>query len=263
MLIYEKNHSGNDLCRKFYVKDLTYHAHLHHSFEFIFCLEGEITVTVNSIPYLLQMNHGVLIPSNLIHSCKTENSSELYVLQVGKGLLRDIAELFAQQQPQRYSFAVDPLLRQLILEYFASPDRTVFGAKTILYRTFDSFLRHNTFSPAENTDSNAAVRLLEYIQDNFQEPITLKSAAQHIDYDYFYVSKLLSKTLGASFTHLLCECRIAYAKELLKGREHSISQIALLCGFGSIRSFNRAFAQITGTTPTRFAADCQPYPPVT
>ena len=263
MLIYEKKHSGNDLCRKIYAKDLTYHAHLHHSFEFVFCLEGEIAVTVNSVSLLLQKDQGALVPSNTIHSYKTEKSSELYVLQAGKGLLRDIAEPFVQQQPQRYTFAVDPLLRQLIAEYFSAPDRTVFGAKAILYRAFDAFLRHNRFLPNDNTDSNIAVQLLEYIQDNFQEPITLKTAAQHIDYDYFYVSKLLRKTLGISFTRLLCECRVAYAKELLHGREHSISQIALLSGFGSIRSFNRVFLQLTGITPTRFAADCHRYPPVT
>ena len=262
MLIYEKNHSGNELCRKIYAKDLTYHAHLHHSFEFVFCLEGEIAVTVGGIPYLLQKNQGALAPSNVIHSYKTENTSELYVLQAGKNLLRDVSDLFLQQQPERYTFTIDPALRQLILEYFVAPDRTVFGAKAILYRTFDIFLHNNAFSPSESTDSDVAVRLLEYIQDHFQDPITLKTAAQHIDYDYFYVSKLLHKTLGTSFTELLCECRIAYAKELLSSREYSISQIALLSGFGSIRSFNRVFQQFTGTTPSRFAAACQVIPTV-
>ena len=155
------------------------------------------------------------------------------------------------------------MLRQLILEYFSESDRTVFGAKTILYRTFDAFIRGNSFSPAASTDSNAVVRLLEYIQDHFQDPINLKTAAQHIDYDYFYVSKLLRKTLGTSFTDLLYECRIGYAKELLSSREYSISQIALLSGFGSIRSFNRVFLRVTGTSPSHFSAASQTFPTVT
>lgn len=262
MLIYEKNRSGSDHCTKIYAKNLTYHAHLHHSFEFVFCLEGEITVTVSGIPCLLQKNQGAMVPCNLIHSYETKHASELYVLQAGKNLLRDIADLFLQQQPERYTFAIDLTLRQLIIEYFSAPDRTVFGAKTVIYRAFDTFIRNNHFSPSDGTDSSIAVRLLEYIQDNFQEPISLKTAAQYIDYDYFYVSKLLRKTLGTSFTQLLCEYRVAYAKELLKGKEHSVSQIALLCGFGSIRSFNRVFLQLTDTTPSQFSAACQTFPAI-
>ena len=35
----------------------------------------------------------------------------------------------------------------------------------------------------------------------------------------------------------------------------SFTEIAAICGFGTIRSFNRVFKELTGISPTQFALD--------
>lgn len=54
------------------------------------------------------------------------------------------------------------------------------------------------------------------------------------------------------FTTLLARYRIAYACNLLDKASCSMSQAALTAGFGSVRSFNRVFRALTGTTPTAY-----------
>ena len=44
------------------------------------------------------------------------------------------------------------------------------------------------------------------------------------------------------------------AREMLLETELSVSEIALLCGFGSISQFNRVFREVVRQTPREFRA---------
>lgn len=258
MQTYEKNHSGAGFLTRIHAKDLTYRAHLHFSFEFVFCLEGEIVVTIGGKSYPLKENQGAIIPYNTIHSYQTPQNSQIYSLLAGQGLLRDITKLFQQYSPARYTFSIDPMLRQMVLGHFESSNKqTVFGAKAILYQAFDTFMVDNSFQPLNSSDHSITVALPEYIQEHSRENITLEDFAKHSDYNYFYVSKLIKRSFGLTFSQLLTEYRIAYAQELLQEKELTISQIALQCGFGSIRNFNRAFLKSVGKTPREFMINGQ------
>ena len=258
MQIYEKNHSGAGFLARIHANNLTYRPHLHLSFEFVFCLEGEIIVTISGKEHMLKKNQGAVIPYNTIHSYQTPEKSDLYSLLVGQGLLRDITNLFQQHLPIRYTFTIDPLLREMILDHYSSRDKqTIFGAKAVLYRAFDAFMTDNAFQLRDTTDHSIAAQLPEYIQEHFQEQITLEDFARHIDYNYFYASKLIKRNFGLSFSQLLTEYRLNYAQELLQESQLSISQIALLAGFGSIRNFNRTFLRSIGKTPRQFHTEGQ------
>ena len=255
MQIYEKNHSGADFMTCIHANDLTYRAHLHLSFEFVFCLEGEIAVTISGKELLLKKNQGAVIPYNTVHSYFTSETSDLYSILVGQGRLRDIANLFQLHLPARYTFHIDPILREMLLDHCRDKEKqTIFGIKAVLYRAFDAFMEGNSFLLRDTADHSIVAQLPEYIQEHFQEPITLEDFAQHIDYNYFYTSKLIKRNFNLSFSQLLTEYRIAYAQELLLENQLSIAQIALLSGFGSIRNFNRTFLKATGKTPREFLA---------
>jgi AraC-like DNA-binding protein len=46
--------------------------------------------------------------------------------------------------------------------------------------------------------------------------------------------------------------QIDYAKQLLRTTPHGTAHIAALCGFGTARSFYRAFRRSTGVSPTDY-----------
>ena len=142
------------------------------------------------------------------------------------------------------------------MDHYSHRDKqTNFGAKAVLYRAFDAFMADNDFQLLDTTDHSISAQLPVYIQEHFQEQITLEDFANHIDYNYFYASKLIKRNFGLSFSQLLTEYRLNYAQELLQENQLSISQIALLSGFGSIRNFNRTFLKSIGKTPRQFLAD--------
>lgn len=254
METYESNHSGATFFKWISARDLTYHAHLHFSFEFVFCLEGEIRVTLGTDTFLLQKDQGAVIPCNTLHSYHTPSHSLICSILVGQGLVQDIGNLFRRQRPVRSTFRVDDLLRRMVLE---QENQTVFGVKAVAYRAFAAFMDGNSFLPHDTTDHTVATALPAYLQAHFRENITLADFARHSDYNYFYVSKLIKRSFGISFSQLLTEYRIACAQELLQEKKLTVSQIALLCGYGSIRNFNRVFLSSVGKTPREYCNDSQ------
>ena len=95
--------------------------------------------------------------------------------------------------------------------------------------------------------NDAIQRVLLYINDHYKEPIGRKDIAHAAGYTESYISHLFSTTMRTSLPDYINALRVE-AKELLKGTDLSVSQIAAL-GFGSIRNFGRTFQKLTQRSP--------------
>lgn len=250
MHIYVNYPEGENLLIPLHNRDLSYRLHMHDCLEVSYCVAGSVSVTVAGEVLQLHRGAGVIIPPNTVHSYETAHTSEFYTILFGKALVRELTNLLEQKKPENLIFPVSPELLRQLLDYDSSG--TVLAGKALLYRTADMFIQNNRFVPRDTTVDTMAVKLLTYLQNNFQQEITLESFAQAADYSYYYVSKLVKKHLGISFTQLLAQYRVAYACHLLRGRNATISQIAMDSGFGSIRNFNRVFLATTGMTPKQY-----------
>ena len=233
------------------LENFSYHAHLHNCLEFSFCTDGEVTVSVDGRAVLLEKNLGILIPPNSIHSYLTEKNSRYCTILVGLDVLPELSELLRCKTPLRLTFPVDEISERLLSDFFAY-GQSHFSAKALLYRASEALVNDNTFTGKENLESNPCIRIMEYIRENFQHELSLDSLAKVTGYNYQYLSKLVRKHFGVTFSSLLARYRISYACNLLDKRENTISEIALASGFGCIRSFNRVFMQIIGSTPAEY-----------
>lgn len=81
--------------------------------------------------------------------------------------------------------------------------------------------------------------------------ITLSSVADALHISRYYASHLFSE-LEVGFNEYINSLRITGACERLKNTKLSISEIAYEVGFGSIRTFNRAFLKVSGMTPRQY-----------
>ena len=241
------------LFQPMYNVDFSYPAHLHGCFEVSFCVSGAVAVTLAGQSITLCAGQAVLIPPNTVHSYHTRASSGYYTILFSRSLLPDFSALFSRKRPARYQFTVDTQLNRQILEFYGS-QRTLFGGKSLLYRTAEAFLRENSFSETDSMDDDLTTRILSYIQENLCAEITLQDVADHLGYSYFYISKRIRQGMGMPFTELLAQFRIAKAKMLLDSGKFTVSQAALASGFGSIRTFNRIFHDLAGMTPSQYLA---------
>ena len=73
------------------------------------------------------------------------------------------------------------------------------------------------------------------------------------------MSGIINKAFKLSLPQIISRYRVNYARKLLEDGKTSITEIALLSGFGSMRSFNRSFKEIVGVSPSEYRADVSLY----
>lgn len=77
----------------------------------------------------------------------------------------------------------------------------------------------------------------------------------HMHFSRPYFSKYFVTHTGMTFSHYLNTVRVAHAAELLREEKHTVTEISGLCGFNTIRNFNRVFRDLTGYTPSNLPKD--------
>ena len=82
--------------------------------------------------------------------------------------------------------------------------------------------------------------------------MTLKEISHSLGYNYRYISGIVNKIYKVPFPTIINSHRIHRACAFLDNGEKSITEISMLCGFGSTRSFNRNFKQTMGATPQSY-----------
>lgn len=94
-------------------------------------------------------------------------------------------------------------------------------------------------------------RIVQYIEAN-SDTVTLASAAAHFGYHPVYLSKLLPKKTGRTFSEILLASRMRRAKLLLNQTDLPIEKIADMLGYGNSSNFYKAFRCYFGMSPRAY-----------
>ena len=103
-----------------------------------------------------------------------------------------------------------------------------------------------SFGNFDNNDSVLAI--LEYLNNNYRT-ITLSFLSQFFGYNESYMSRLIKKVTGMTFSQLIRAIRISHGVQMLECTEFPLQKISDIVGYSDIGSFARAFKQEKGTGP--------------
>jgi len=93
---------------------------------------------------------------------------------------------------------------------------------------------------------------LEYMQKNYQEPITIEQLADLVHLSKSYFMGCFKRAVGIGAIEHLTHLRINAACDALNDANRKISEIAFSCGYGNLSNFNRQFLQIVGCSPKEY-----------
>ncbi len=91
--------------------------------------------------------------------------------------------------------------------------------------------------------------VFEFIELNYQQPISLKEVAQAVGYSSSYLTNLVRRLTGKTVNDWIILRRITEACSLLLGTNDSVNQIGLQVGYQNINHFYSQFRDCHGTTP--------------
>ena len=95
-------------------------------------------------------------------------------------------------------------------------------------------------------------QVLEYIQEQYQQNITVEELAEAAAMSVAHFSRLFKKATGQSPMAFVMAYRIEQAKKKLSNPHTPIIDVALECGFADQSHFNRVFKKHQGTTPKAY-----------
>ena len=95
-------------------------------------------------------------------------------------------------------------------------------------------------------------KVLDYIEENLTQDITIDQLSQVAAMNRYYFSTFFKKQMSESPVQYITRKRIRLAIELLKDENLSILEVALRSGFNNAANFNRAFRQLTETSPSEY-----------
>lgn len=99
---------------------------------------------------------------------------------------------------------------------------------------------------------NKAIRVNEYVRQNFTANITVQSAARALNYSPRQLQRIVMDYYSVSFSDLVMQYRIAYAKSLLGMTDGSMEAVAEKSGFQNMKSFENNFKKRVGIPPSSF-----------
>lgn len=251
MLLYETDHSQT---REYVVThrntNMSFPNHLHRSFEFICVTAGELELRIGKQSFLLRKGQAALIMPCQIHAYCTPAYSESSLCIFSDDHLPDFCRHIRGKLVESPVFPLsDPSLPHRLTCSREAP----FAFKSALYEIAHLFTQHCPLQESgEQDDPELLEQIITWVQANFREKLTLRDLAQQLGYHYNYLSGYISRHLGLHFCAFVNLYRADYACQLLSQSQLPISEIAQLCGFETIRTFNRNFLQFQGCTPQEY-----------
>ena len=229
---------------RFYMKT-TYNSHFHRNYELIYSVSGQCAVQVASENVTVKEGEFLMIPPYAIHAFSMEDGCKLWVCvfsadHIG-GLTSSTLHAPFKCQPDVQDFLNTHLV------FAPAPDRLV--AQACLYLVYHACEKAEVIG---SMDFDRIIQIANVISENLNRDITMAETATLLGFEYHYFSRLFHRLFSMNFRQYLNLYRTEYACTLLRTTQKEISDIALECGFQTLRSFNRAFKTVTGQTPSRY-----------
>lgn len=120
---------------------------------------------------------------------------------------------------------------------------------TILIRAYQDDSKSGEMLKEKKNAMKRLEQAFVYIDDHYSEKLTLDEVAAAAFMSSTYFSSYFRKVTNISFSEYVTRLRISHARELLRDREKSVTEIALECGFHNISNFYRMYKKYVGKAP--------------
>lgn len=221
---------------------------LHHN-ELIFHLSGKAQVRFNGKVLPTEANTLRFLPQGENWEYIVEREEHGDCIDVFFDADRPVSqEAFVRQL--RENSGLDTLFRRIFSVWVGREEGYKFECMSILYRIF-ARLQDESYIPAQQYQ---VIRpAVEYIGEHFLDPeLSVEALAAGCGVSDSWLRRLFIARFGVPPKKYILQRRINYACDLLRSGLYSVTQIAELCGCGSVYFFSRQFREYMGLSPTEY-----------
>ena len=177
----------------------------------------------------------------------------------------DLFRFFIDPQTNRFSdefihlavpsgHAIRSLLEMMAVEYADAQSDTQPILKSMLQTLLLEIARRYRLQKNTTAKQTISEQILAYMDDH-SDVVTLKTIAGQFGYHPNYISALLHKETGRTFSEILLEKRMNRAVLLMQNTTLSLEEISAMLGYSNHSNFYKAFKAYYGTTPREYRAE--------
>ncbi len=146
------------------------------------------------------------------------------------------------------SCCIRTLLEMMVIEYANPQEDTQAILQPMVLTLLMMVARQYKMSIPTPKDEKLSDKIVRYMSEH-SDVVTLKDISKHFSYHPNYISTLLHREIGKSFSEILLEQRMERAVVLLKGTNLSIEEIAFMLGYSNSSNFYKAFREYYQCSP--------------
>lgn len=232
--------------------------------KFIFVIDGELMVEIDSRYYVLKEQDLLVINRNQLFQVKGNEANRVLVLDISDSFMdryypeyrNSRFEVFSQEIEMGREIMLDKM-RKLLVELMITYSRKdesyqiemqgyICDILLILIRRFKQ-----RGTAIEKIDANdiRLTKMVDYLEKNYHQVITLEDMAQKFYLSTGYLSRYFKQKMGMGFNRFLMEIRLKHSVKDLVYTDDTISQIAMKNGFANTKSFSKLFKEKYEVTP--------------
>lgn len=254
----------------------SYDTHWHTAGEIIMPITNSYSVAVSGQTYELQERDIFFIPPGELHQLISRPNGLRLILMFDTtpiSVMRDASTISVVPlqpiliSPNHYSEIHEASVRLLNQMIEEENDSTQPLRQSMMYSYLIQFFvqlgrlhaRKDLLFPDVRTNKQMEYfdkmnTVVNYINNNYTENITLEKMASLAGFSKFHFSRLFKQFTDQSFYAYLNQRRVKAAETLLLNPTLSITDVALQSGFSSISTFNRVFRAAKECTPSEYKA---------
>lgn len=249
--------------------------HWHPEIEITYVQKGTMCYKVNHMVYHLKEGDIVFNNSGALHSGTMENQKDCAYIPV----TFDSRLIYGFFQSTVNSKYVDPVIQDSMLpaicidqsepwhkpfrEYLLriidldekKPDFCELDITICLQSMWRLLLEHITYEPQASRENSLEYdrikKILSYIEENYQNKITLNDIAGHIHLCESECTRLFKRHMNTTLFAFLQEYRIERSLEFLQD-DQPVSAVADKAGFSDPNYYSKVFAKIKGCSPREY-----------
>lgn len=235
-------------------------SHMHYHIELVYIRKGAPTAILASAEYQLEDDSIFIAFPNQIHSFKSNANEEHLLLIFNPDLCPEFAGIINEKTP------AIPVIRQIskdpqvvtLLETILDENNNdkdpfrMIALRGLLLALLSKLFRIMSFEKQNGGDSHAIRAIIEFCTKNFGRELSLEILGEELHMSKYYISHLFSNKLKIRFNDYINFLRVSAACRHLSVDLLSITEISEQVGFGTIRTFNRAFKKQMGTSPSEY-----------
>lgn len=240
------------------INELSSFAHLHKELEVVYVRSGKSVAYADKNSYLLNAGDMFITFPNQVHYYRTVQKGEYIVLIFSPDIIYGYSSEISKSVPDKNYFSsldageIEELFDKI---YAADGEYKNLNISGYINVIMSLVLPRLTLKTVNAENNSAFYNVIDFCTHNFTDDITLDLVAEKLHLSKYYISHLINKRLKQNFNEYINNLRIAEACNLLRETDAKIADISEDVGFGTIRSFNRAFKLIMGISPAEYRSN--------